>query len=96
MLARSYLDSGMPLEALEQLQKLVEYQPLNSSNYELLAKGYLDAADLYLTNKKVNKAREMLIMCAEIYKLEHAEKTNLLVKYMDMASELLDGIDTAL
>ncbi len=65
-LVRIYLDSDMPLEALELAQKLTVCQKYNAVVYELLAKSYFDAAQYYIDRNDTAKAKEMLEMCLEI------------------------------
>lgn len=61
-----YLDSGMPLQALEYAQNLVSYQKYYVANYELLARSYLAAADYYEKKGDIAKVKELLIRCTEI------------------------------
>lgn len=65
-LVRIYLDSGMPVEALQQAQELVTYQKYNAEVYELLAESYLAAYDHYIDNGDSSKAEEMLAACIDI------------------------------
>jgi len=92
VLARTYSDSGIALNALEQLKKLVEYQPCNSSNYELLAKGYLEAAKYYIDNKQLEKAIELLNACREIDKIRFVAETPEMIEYMDKATTMMKEI----
>ncbi len=46
-LVRIYLDSDMPLEALDLAGRLVECQKYNAEVYELLSRSYIDAARYY-------------------------------------------------
>ncbi|MGE5613689.1 MAG: O-antigen ligase family protein [Bacillota bacterium] len=65
-LARIYLESGMPLNALEYAQKVVLYQKYNADNYELLARCYLAAAEYYEKSGNFIAAADMLERCLEI------------------------------
>ncbi len=73
ILIRSYYDLGMPLEGIEYAQRLIRYQPYNNVNYELLAKGYLEAGKDYLENGNPQKAYELLENCIHIDPPEKAE-----------------------
>lgn len=65
-LVRIYLDSAMPLKALEYSEKLVSYQKYNSEVYELLAQSYIAAADYYKESGDLKKAEELLGKCLSI------------------------------
>lgn len=66
ILVRIYLDSDMPLEALDLSQKLVQCQKYNAGCYKLLAASYLAAAEYYEKNTDVAMAQMMLEECLEI------------------------------
>lgn len=65
-LVRIYLDSDMPLQALDYSRKLVEYQKYNAEVYELLAGSYIAAARYYMENGDEDSAREMLAKCVDV------------------------------
>ena len=75
-LIQTYRDLDMPLKFLEYSQKLVLFQRCNSSNYELLARSYLDAAKYYERNNDIAKAKELLIKCIEIKENADLLKSN--------------------
>lgn len=66
LLVRIYLDSEMPVEALELSQRLITCQKYNADCYELLAASYLAAADYYEKSGDLSKAKELLAECLEI------------------------------
>jgi tetratricopeptide (TPR) repeat protein len=74
-LVRIYLDSGMPLEALDMAENLVFYQKFNAEVYELLAKSYIDAAAYYENNGDVDKAKELLAKCVAIDNNPHLRRS---------------------
>lgn len=90
MLARIYFNSNMPLEALESAEKLIELQPCNSLNYELLARGYLEAADYYIKNQNPEKGKELLTLCVQIDKLPYVEADDTINAYKEQASRLIE------
>ncbi|NLP07519.1 MAG: hypothetical protein GX385_04860, partial [Clostridiaceae bacterium] len=61
-----YLDSGMPVEALEMAQNLLLYQRYNAEVYELLARSYIDAAVHYEKNGDTARAKELVARCISI------------------------------
>ncbi|MGB4649081.1 MAG: O-antigen ligase family protein [Acetivibrionales bacterium] len=61
-----YLDSGMPVEALEMAQDLLLYQRYNAEVYELLARSYIDAAVHYEKNGDTARAKELVARCISI------------------------------
>lgn len=61
-----YLDSDMPLQALEYAQDLTAYQKLNAENYELLARSYLAASGYYEKKGDARMVRELIEKCIEI------------------------------
>lgn len=65
-LVRIYLDSDMPVEALDMAQRLVAAQKFNAEVYELLARSYIDAALYFADNGDKEKAKELLTKCLEI------------------------------
>ncbi len=65
-LVNIYHDSGMPLEALDISQKLVECQKYNSVVYELLARSYVETAKHYEDTGEAERARELLKKCIDI------------------------------
>lgn len=73
MLIRAYYDLDMPLEGVEYAEKLIIYQPYNNANYELLAKGYLEAGKYYLEKGNYGAAKEFLEKCLDINPPEKAE-----------------------
>jgi len=81
-----YLDSDMPLQALEYAQDLVSYQKYNSENYELLARSYLAAAYYYEENGDVEKVRELLAKCIEIDTNPYLYRSKIIKPY-DVDSE---------
>lgn len=66
VLIRIYLDSEMPVEALELSQRLITCQKYNADCYELLAASYLAAANYYEKDGDLGKAKELLAECLEI------------------------------
>jgi len=81
-----YLDSGMPLQALEYAQDLVSYQKYYADNYELLARSYLAAADYYEKKGDVPKVKELLAKCIEIDNNPYLRRSKIDVPY-DVNSE---------
>ncbi len=73
LLIRAYYDLDMPLEGVEYAEKLIIYQPYNNANYELLAKGYLEAGKYYLEKGNYGAAKEFLEKCLDINPPEKAE-----------------------
>jgi hypothetical protein len=73
LLIRAYYDLDMPLEGVEYAEKLIIYQPYNNANYELLAKGYLEAGKSYLENGDPTAAKEFLKKSLEVNPPEKAE-----------------------
>lgn len=65
-LARIYIDSGMPLEALDMSLELLSLFRYDAETYEVLAKSYIDAALYYEEKGDVAKARELLASCVAI------------------------------
>ena len=65
-LVRIYIDSGMPVEALDMAQKLRLSYRYDAETYELLAKSYIDAALYYEKKGDMEKARELLYNCIAI------------------------------
>lgn len=61
-----YLDSGMPVEALEMARNLLLYQRYNAEVYELLARSYIDAAVHYEKNGDTARAKELVARCISI------------------------------
>lgn len=76
-LVRVYLASDMPLQALENSQKLVSYQKYLAGNYELLAESYITAAEYYEKKNDVGKSKELLEMCLEIDSNPYLKKSNI-------------------
>lgn len=66
LLIRIYLDTDLPLEALELSQRLITCQKYNADCYELLAASYLAAAGHYEKSGDLAKAKELLAECLEI------------------------------
>lgn len=73
ILIRAYYDLDMPLNGIEYAERLIQYQPYNAVNYELLAKGYLEAGKKYLDKGNHQRAYELLGKCLEINPPEKAE-----------------------
>lgn len=73
LLIRTYYDLKMPLEGIKYAEKLIKYQPCNSINYELLAKGYLEAGKYFLEKGNSDSAREYLQKCLDVNPPENAE-----------------------
>ncbi len=92
LLGMTYMDSGMPIQSLEQIEKLVEYQPMESNNYELLAEGYLEAAYFYIEAGEKDKAREMALKCLSAYNNTFAIKTPQYKTYEGKARLLIDDL----
>jgi len=89
LLAFICLESDLPLEALENAKKLISFQPLKNSNYELLAKSYLKSAEYYRSQDNMEKSREMLELCSEIDTLPNVVVNDTLLEYKNRAIELL-------
>ena len=81
-------DSGMPLEALDNAEKLIKCQPLNIKNFEQLARAYLESADYYIKNQNIEKGKEQLLLCSQI-NLNNLEESEAMSAYRDKASNLL-------
>lgn len=77
-LVRIYLDSDMPLQALEYAQDLVSYQKFNSEVYELLARSYINAARYYEMIGNNEKVKELLIKCIEIDKDPYLHRSKII------------------
>lgn len=92
ILAQTYFASDMPLQALESAEKLIKYQPCKSSNYELLARGYLEAAAYYIDNQEIDRGKDLLKKCLEINKSPYTEETSVFRQYEDKASLMLAAI----
>lgn len=86
-LVRIYLDSDMPLQALELSQNLVSCQKYNSENYELLAGSCLAAADYYEKSGNNDKVKELLTKCIEIDKDPYLHRSKIDKPY-DVNSEI--------
>jgi O-antigen ligase len=91
-LVKVYFNSGMPVEALENAEMLIKYQPCKSSNYELLAKGYVKAAAYYIENNNPEQAKELLILCSNINNLPYVEDNDIIKSYRQEADILLKNI----
>lgn len=65
-LVKIYIDSEMPLEALEMSRKLVDSQKYNSEAYELLAGSLIEAARYYEGIGDIKTVRELLAECIDI------------------------------
>lgn len=89
VLARTYFDLDEPLMALESTERLVKYQPCNESNYELLARAYLEAALYYFEKGEDGEGREMLAQCIMIDGMPIAEESREIQQYVTMALNLL-------
>lgn len=89
MLVRTYLNSGMLPEALQNAEKLIKYQPLKTSNYELLARCYLEAADYYIKNQNIDEGKKLLILCSQIDNLPHVEINEAILGYKEQALDSL-------
>lgn len=76
-LIRIYLDSHMPLQALEYSEKLAANQKYNSEVYELLAQSYIAASDYYEKSGDTNKAKDLLKKCLEIDNNPYLRKSNI-------------------
>ncbi len=85
-LVRIYLDSDMPVKALEYSEKLVADQKYYAENYELLAASYLAAAEYYEKSGGREKSAEMLRKCIEIDKNPNLHRSGIEMPY-DVGSE---------
>ncbi len=65
-LARIYLASDRPLQALEYARRLTGYQRYNGENYELLARCCLAAGRYYRERGDTGNERQLLESCIEI------------------------------
>jgi tetratricopeptide (TPR) repeat protein len=108
-LVKIYREAEMPLKNLEYAQKLVLQQRCDRTNYELLARAYIDAAKYYKSENKAIEAKELLLKCLAMikegpyYKDVGIESYNLAQKkypankylgnYFIEASNLLETID---
>lgn len=88
-LARAFMQSGMPIQALDELQKLVSYQRCNIDNYALLATGYLDVAAFHIAQGNKEAAKSDLQSCIEIEKADHVTMTPNVLELTKKASEML-------
>lgn len=105
-LVRTYLASDMPLQALDNAQRLIHYQKYRRGNYELLARCYLAAAEYYKKNDDIGKSKELLEKCLEIDNDPYLIKSNITVPYgtyppeqqaqYSHSSELVAYLDEAL
>ncbi len=77
ILVRIYLESDMPLQALELSRKLVSCQKYNAECYRLLAASYVGAARYYERNGDVEKARTLLEECLEIDKNPYLRRSGI-------------------
>lgn len=88
-LIKAYYGLNMPLEGLEYTEKVIIYQPYYELNYELLAKGYLEAGKHFLEYGDTKAAYNYLKKCLEVDPPENAEGIIDLSVLKDEASELL-------
>lgn len=88
ILTKTYLNSGMPVKALESAQNLVAYQRCNSTNYELLSKAYLESGKYYLAQNDIDKGKAHLIECVNVEKKPYTN-ISLLRPYTEEALQLL-------
>lgn len=89
LLSKTYINSNMPLKALESTEKLVKYQPCNSANYNLLARAYLEAGNYYIRENALEKGNEMLQKCVDIDQKPVVDKRTVKA-FKDQALQLLD------
>lgn len=85
-LIKIYHDSGMPLDALDVSQKLVECQKYNAEVYELMARSYLEAAKYYKSKGETENARELLKNCINIDQNPYLRRSGI-TKPQDIDSE---------
>lgn len=90
-LVQIYLDSDMPLQALELSQKLVSYQKYNGENYELLARSYLAAAVYYEKSGNGEKVKELLKKCIEIDKDPYLHRSKIDKPYDVNSEEIISS-----
>lgn len=92
ILALTYFKANLPLDALENVQRLIKIQPLENKNYELLARGYIASAQYYIQNDQIDKAKELLLLCTQIDTLPNVVPNNTLSAYKEEALSLLEKI----
>jgi len=90
LLIKVYYDLNMPLEGIEYAEKLINYQPCYNANYELLAKGYLEAGKYYMEKGNAETAKEYLEKCLNIDPPEDSEDITALPELKLEALTLLE------
>jgi len=66
VLTTVYFDSGEPIKAYNQAEKLMSLQPLYPANNEVLAKGYIEAGLEYYRQGDATKAKELITKGSQI------------------------------
>lgn len=90
-----YFSGGRNIKACEQALKLVSVQPRVSKNYELLARGYLEAGLQYLRENDINKGREYIRLCADITEYPDVKMNSTMDFYKGKALLLLGDFPQA-
>jgi tetratricopeptide (TPR) repeat protein len=95
ILVQSYFNSGRSKDALMTAERLIISQPLKDTNYELLARGCMEAGLQYLHEQDAVRAKELIVQCAGIIHLEHAAKSPANSFYSGKALLLLEKYQEA-
>lgn len=90
LLIQIYFRVGMPVEALDNAKRLIELQPLNNSNYEVLARAYFEAGQFYINNGNNTLGKELLQLCTQVNTLPNARETQVIISYKERASDILN------
>ena len=93
--AKVYSSANMPLEAKERAEYLVLMQPLVKSNFEVLAKSYVEAAFAQVKNEDYKKAQESFLAALELIEREDLEANKTIIFYAGQAALALGKLDTA-
>ena len=89
ILTVTYFDAGMPIEAYETAEKQVKYQRCGVKAYDLLAKGYIEAAIQNMRNQDIEFAKNLLGKCANLENTPYVELSKEALFYKAEAMMLL-------
>jgi tetratricopeptide (TPR) repeat protein len=91
LMAISFSQSGMPVQALAEYEKLVENQPCKPDNYSRLAAAYIKAADYYIKNGNKDYAKNLLKKCIELAGNKYAD-IKVITQYTEEAAKIMDNL----
>jgi len=91
LLIQIYFKAEMPVEALDNAKRLIELQPLNNSNFEVLARAYFEAGQFYTKNGNSALGKELLQLCTQVNTLPQAKETPVIISYKERASDILNN-----